>query len=482
MKTFFRYALAILVLISIGYFVTNHYVSKKIKTLLAEESALTYADVNVNAFAGSMSLREVRFDDATKNIEIEEIDLNVDLIHYLLHKEIKVEKIDAQGLGLKLILGSNIKQKKKEIDLVSIQKLNLKDACITVENETKTILEVADLNLNAEDITWPLDENLDWLDNKSIKVNAKAISYNLDKLHDLKAKSFIYEDKYLAFREFNLKPKFTKSNYINQIQKQTDLMNLNAKSLKISGFGLKKKDSLLNIMAQKVEIDSTDFNIYRDKTIAPDTSIKALYSQALRDLKFKLAIDSLVISDLSLTYQELLKKDRSPGELKFNSVEGQIVNIHNTLNAPEPQIKADLRAKFTKGSEVYFNLSFVPDHEDFFLSTLLKRVEDKSVNGFFAPAMRMELDGTINQIQTSFSGNNTQMNGDFQIAYKKLKLNILNKDGGKNNFASLLSNVFIKNKDVNTTYKLKEIERDNTKSFWNYVWTFHLEGLKKSLL
>jgi hypothetical protein len=127
-------------------------------------------------------------------------------------------------------------------------------------------------------------------------------------------------------------------------------------------------------------------------------------------------------------------------------------------------------------------LSFVPDHEDFFLSTLLKRVEDKSVNGFFAPAMRMELDGTINQIQTSFSGNNTQMNGDFQIAYKKLKLNILNKDGGKNNFASLLSNVFIKNKDVNTTYKLKEIERDNTKSFWNYVWTFHLEGLKKSLL
>jgi hypothetical protein len=74
------------------------------------------------------------------------------------------------------------------------------------------------------------------------------------------------------------------------------------------------------------------------------------------------------------------------------------------------------------------------------------------------------------------------MNGDFQIAYKKLKLNILNKDGGKNNFASLLSNVFIRNKDVNTTYNLKEIERDNTKSFWNYVWTFHLEGLKKSLL
>jgi len=484
MKTFFKYGLAIFILIIAVFFITNYFVAQKIEGLLAKESTLSYADINVNAFAGSMSLEDVIFDESTNKLEIKNINLNVDIIRYLLHKEIKIESIDAEGLDLKLKLAtnSNPKPKRKKINIVGIQELNVSDAQITAENEIKTILVTENVNLYATDISWPLDEHLNWLKNKSITIDAKKLTYNLDQLHDLKSESFSYADKSITFKGFSLKPKFSKANYINQIQKQTDLMNLNTKTLAISGFDLKKEDSLYSIMAQKIDIDSTNFNIYRDKTIAPDTSLKALYSQALRDLKFRLAVDSLTVADMNLVYQELLKKNRSPGELKLNSINGQITNIHNTLNAPEPDIEAKFKAKFTKGSDIYFNWSFVPDHDYFSLSTLLQNVEDESVNNFFAPAMNMKMDGTINKIETSFSGNNTQMNGDFKIAYKKLKLNILKKDGSKNNFASLLSNVFVNNRDVDKTYQLKEVKRDQTKSFWNYVWTYHLNGLKKVLL
>lgn len=485
MKTYFRYAIVVIILTIIGFITTNYFVSKKIKSLLAEESALTYSNLSVNAFAGSMSLSDVSFDEDTKQIKIEDINLNVDIIHYLINKEVIVQSIDASGFDIKLVIVKGRKKEKKKeskIDIVSINSVNLKEARVRIDEEDQTILKVSRLDLSAEDISWPLDEEFKWLENESIKVKAQSISYNLDKLHDLQSEQFIFEENSLTLKGFYLKPKFTKTNYVDQIQKQTDLMDLSAKTLKVSGFGLKKKDSLFNILVQKIEIDSTRFNIYRDKTIKPDNSIKPLYSEALRNLKFQLAIDSFIITEMNLTYEELLDKEREPGQLKFNAIRGQITNIHNGLKVENPDIEAKLRAKFSKDSEIYFNLSFVPDHETFYLSTLLQEVQDKSVNNFFAPAMRMELDGKINKIETSFSGNDTHMNGDFKIAYKKLKLNVLKKDGGKNNFASLLSNVFIRNRDVDDSYKLKEVERDQTKSFWNYVWTFHLEGLKKALL
>jgi len=304
----------------------------------------------------------------------------------------------------------------------------------------------------------------------------------MNTLHDLTSEVFTYSDQSLSFTNFSIEPNFTKSEYVKHVETEKDLMNMKSKLLKISGFGLQKKDSLLHVVSNKIQIDSTNFNIYRDKTIADDTSYKALYSKALRELNFQLSVDSLMISEMELTYQELLDVDRKAGEIKFNAVQAQVLNIHNSINAEQPDIKVEAKAKFTEGSEIVFNFNFVPDHDQFYVSTYLKQIEDKSINGFFAPAMRMEMEGTINEIKTSSTGNNTEMNGDFSIAYEKLKLNILKKDGSKNNFASLLSNAIVRNKDVDNQYELEKVKRDQTKSFWNYVWTFHLQGLKKSLL
>ena len=120
-----------------------------------------------------------------------------------------------------------------------------------------------------------------------------------------------------------------------------------------------------------------------------------------------------------------------------------------------------------------FRMSFVPDHERFYVSTFLKNVKDQSVNGFFKPALNLKMNGQIDEIKTSISANNTTMSGDFNMAYDNLKIDVLKKDGSKNGFLSTVGNIFVKNNDVKEKVKIDNLKRDKTKSFWNYIWSFH---------
>ncbi|SDG63821.1 AsmA family protein [Psychroflexus sediminis] len=483
MKTFFRYTFILMLCLLLGIIISNFFVSKKIKILISEETALSYSSLSVNIFTGNLTLKQVRFNEAGQEIRIEKIRLNAEIIPYITEGKISIESIETKGLNLKIYADSSLENRtfKKSI-LLNIGRLHLEDSKITVENDGQTKFEIAQLNLKAENIKWPLDKTYEWLSNESLEIEAKNLKYSIDTLHDFKTESLDFSNKSLRLSEVSVEPKFTKSEYIHHIQTEKDWMNLKSKFLKISGIELLEKEDLLYVFSDKIQVDTTDFHIYRDKTIADDTSYKPLYSQALRDLDFQLKVDSLLFSELDLTYQELVDQRKKPGEIKFNSIHGHISNIHNSLNAKQPDIKVAAKAKFSQNSEILFHLNFVPDHEQFYVSTYLAQIEDNSINSFFGPNMQMELDGKIKEIRTAIYGNNTEMNGEFSMAYDKLKLDILNKNGSKNSFASLLSNALIKNKNVDKTHTLSDIERNNTKSFWNYVMIFHSQGLKNSLL
>jgi hypothetical protein len=193
-------------------------------------------------------------------------------------------------------------------------------------------------------------------------------------------------------------------------------------------------------------------------------------------------VDSILVSKLAINYQELSHRNRPPGKISFESVDAQITNLHSGINKENSEIEMIASGKLSKQSQILFTMSLKPNQERFKISTLIKNVEDSSVNTFLAPAMRMKLEGKINRIETAFTGTNSKANGEFSIAYENLKLKILNKKGGENHFASLLSNVFMNNMNVDKTIKVDKVKRDITKSFWNYLWKIHLKGLKQSLL
>lgn len=72
-----------------------------------------------------------------------------------------------------------------------------------------------------------------------------------------------------------------------------------------------------------------------------------------------------------------------------------------------------------------------------------------------------------------------------QLKYRDFKVNIL-KDGeeGSKSFLSDLANLILKNDSVNEEVSQEniEVERDRTKSFWNFLWLCIREGAIKTLL
>ena len=486
MKKALSYIVILSAIIIVGFLIADFIISNKVKERLSKEPSISYTSFNVNVLTGSLELEEFKFYDSIKDIQADYIYLNVDVLHYTLEKEIKIENLDVKGLNLKydnsLAKENNNKNTSDAVSLVEIEAIKISQSTIEYKTAKGKKLRINEIDLATKNVQWPLDQNFDWLKNNSFNIKAKDLSYDLDNLHDLKIDDLSFENRKVDFKNFKIKPKYTQQSYIEHIEVEKDLMTLDAKTISLEGLELGKNEDKLQLSLSRILVDSTYLSIYRDKNIANDLSYKPLYSESLRGLGFDLKVDSVLISKASINYQELLHKDRPPGEISFESVDAQIINLHNDINKENSEIKVIASGKLSKQSQILFNMSLKLSQERFEVSTLIKDVKDSSVNTFFAPAMRMKFDGKINRIETTFTGTNSEANGQFRMVYKDLKLKILNKNGGENHFASLLSNVFVNNKDVDKTFKIDKMKRDKTKSFWNYLWSFHLEGLKRSLL
>jgi len=191
MKIYLRYILIFLILIIAGYITINFLVSKRINFLLSEEKNLTYSGISINSLTGNLGLEDVNFSDASKQIYIETIDINVDLIHYVFNSKIKIQSLSADGLDLKIIsYPDSEKISNKKLDFTQIDKLELKNSKIRIKKENKTDFAISNLKLDIEDLQWSSMEDFSWLGNKTLRIKAEDLRYELDLLHDLKSEKF----------------------------------------------------------------------------------------------------------------------------------------------------------------------------------------------------------------------------------------------------------------------------------------------------
>lgn len=482
MKKYLNTLIVIFILIVIGLFTANYWIKNKIENQLKQEETLEYEGFSFNILNGNINLETAKFSDKKREIQSKELDVNFDLMAYLIDKTLKFNKISAESLDVVWKKTQTSSKSDKPEDVIIIQKIDIQNANFQYQDEDKTLFSLKNINLFAEDITWPMKDEMAWVN--SVEMTSGPLSFEMNNLHDLKLEALNISEGNIEISKFQIEPKYTKSNYIEEISTEKDWMDLTTETIEINNFSVEKTDSNNNYSIKNILISNSDFVIYRDKTIADDKSIKPLYSESLRSLDFDLNIDSIQVGNLDITYQELVNKGANPAEIKFNKIDASIVNIHNYEQEEVELITTKASAEFSESSAIYFNYSFDPmdKNDEFSVDTKVVNVLDSSVNSFFAPALSMKLDGKIDDLSSKMKSQNTSASGTFQMAYEKLKIKVLSKDGSERSFASLLSNVFVKNKDVDVEHNIEHLERDQTKSFWNYVWKFIQSGIKKTLL
>jgi hypothetical protein len=139
-----------------------------------------------------------------------------------------------------------------------------------------------------------------------------------------------------------------------------------------------------------------------------------------------------------------------------------------------------------KSSPLRVTWSFnIPEESDAFtIMGHLQNIDTQKTDPITKPLMNARTDGQIKEVKFALNGNTRHGKGTFAINYDDLKVDILKKDGKKENkIVSAVANMVVKNDSDN---KLKEthveVDRIQHKSVFNFLWRFVEQGLKQNVL
>jgi len=487
--------ISVILILVIAYFVGQSIATNKVEKALAKE--IDFEEVDVSLWSGKLEVKQPTYQKNNSVIKSDKAQISgFSYYQFLVNDKIEIDRllIDDAVVNIqqnKEKDSSENSSSKKFNKNVVVKKVELNGSLIYRQDSLKFLtaenfkISIDSVGLNNETIKSKIPFNY-----KDFKVEISQVDYTLNQLQDLAVKYIELDPSKLVLKNIDYKPKLSKEDYIEVIPYEKDLMNLNLKQLTINNYDLKFQEDQPQFTANYIELDSIDFWIYRDKTVKDDVRKKDMYSKMLREMKLKLAIDSLKVKNTHLDYQEMINKNRAPGRIFFDNLNLSMYNVTNiNLDRKDfPETHVDIQTKFMGKSNFDVDWDFkINDKNDVFtIKGQTFNIPESSINSFFVPAFGMRTEGEVSELYFNFRGNATQASGELQIAYENFKVEVLKKDSDdKNTILSALANLIVKKnskKNGETTKNPKAVQRDQTKSFWNYFWKCLEAGLREALM
>lgn len=289
--------------------------------------------------------------------------------------------------------------------------------------------------------------------------------------------------------DLRIVPKYGKMEFQQHIPHEMDRFELLVEKIHLEGLLWGLEDDGLFMEARLLEIAGADLEVYRDKLQPEDTSIKPMYSEQVRNAPITFGIGKVEVKESSIVYEERIDEERPAAKVFFTNLYSSIYNLGNSglRSADFPETRIAAQANFM--GEPLVKVDWVFDssnlEEEFRISGEFGSLSAEGINSFLKPAMNVEARGGISSLAFDFRGNNEEATGKMELEYQDFKIDVLRDDGSKkNNFFSAIANFFINNNSINDEvhHDDLQVQRDKTKSFWNFLWLCIREGAISSLL
>lgn len=320
----------------------------------------------------------------------------------------------------------------------------------------------------------------------TVLFKSAGIDYDLNKNYKMSTANLQYNNGNLAINQFKLIPKISRNAFVSNLKMQEDFYNVTVKNLKGSNvnFGLdNNRDFYIN--ADQFTFNNLFANIFRSQIPPPNTKLKTMFSEKLRNLKFGLSVKNVKLVNSVLEYEEAAATNGT-GKLTFSNINTTITNLNSGFKKSKlPNVIVNWDSDFM-GADLTALWTFNPmdKTEKFNIKGSIKNMHAPNLDAFLVPYLKVSAQGNFNAINFDFTGDNFTAKGDFDIQYNNLKVSLLKKDGKKRKFLSAIGNVLIsKNtKPDGKNVHIKEVKRNQQKSFFNFFLACILEGLKETIL
>ncbi len=512
-KKWLKIGLGIIFGIFILLFVAQWFVKNKLTNYLENDLPKTmnvsYSNLSVNIFSGSLQVDELMFSRVgeTTNDTLLTLKLNQLLVkdvrywNYLVNNTIHISNIQLESPDV--LYNHNPKVQKSAYKLetnkpfnkiVKLDDFNIENGNILINDvETDSLmLEIENMRFSLKNIRF--DEKTQKqktpIAYENLSLFFDSLFFRMSDYDDLRTGKSSIQNEQINLQDVSLKTKYSKEALSRIIKVERDHCDITIKSLQLKDFNYGfRQDSILQIKSPQVLINQMDADIYRDKLVTDDESIKPLYSKMLRDLKFDLALDEVKIIDAKIRYSEKVKADRQAGTVNFNDFQATIKNASNTYVSPT-KTTLGIRAEFMDHAPLHayweFDVNNIQDR--FLFQAEIDLLKASYLNTFLQPNLNVRLEGELEKTYLTIDGNDNLSQIDFKTKYQNFNVIVLKENGKeKNRFLSDVVNIFVSKNSKEKESQFKEvvkqgIERRKNKSVFNYIWINTRTGLLKAMI
>jgi hypothetical protein len=463
------------------YFIGLTIIKHKAEQKLLGIEGLNFVELNINLL-GDLSLLNVNYKSSKLKLDAEEVKLNLNYLSTITSNQVEIDylQLNTASVEFNALNKTTQKSSQSQDKKVSFNQLELRKVNLKINKAQNT---VAFINLNAlvNQVSIYKNFNLEQLS----YLRFDHLDYPINHLQKLQLSEFNYKNKTFNLAQLKILPLFSKHDYGKQISHETDLMHLEAFSINSTLAELNFKNaSISNLRLRRFKIDSLDFKISRDKTLKDDKSLKLSYAQQLQNLNFKFMLDSLWVDKAAITYAEKHRINKDFAPVAFNDLNLTLTNLNNFKLSKSSNL-ACLNAQFrlNKTSEINLGLSYnlSTSTEDFTAEISGQNILANRFSELLEQSIKTGISGRFNSIKTKIKSGDNSASGIFNLNSSDIEVTLYNDKGRKRQFVSLMANKMIK-RSLNTSFQLENIEKDQTKSLWNFIWSFVNSGLKQALL
>ncbi len=511
-KKWLKIGLGIIIGFFILLFVVQWFVQNRLTSFLENElpktMSVTYSDLRVNIFTGSLEVDALKFsrigettNDTLLTLKLKQLLVkDVGYWNYIMNNTIHVSDLKLESPHV--VYNHNPKVQKSAYKsksnkpfnkIVKLDDFNIENGSIQIQDVStdSLMLQVKNTQFSLENIRF--DEKTK---HQKIPITYENLNLIFDNLFfkmgeydDLRTGKSSIQKEQINLQDVSIKTNYSKKELSRVIKVERDHYDVTIKSFQLKDFNYGfRQDSILQIKSPQVLITEIDADIYRDKLVADDMSIKPLYSKMLRDLKFDLAIDEVIIVDTKISYSEKVKADRQAGTVNFNDFHATIKNVSNTYVSPT-KTTLDIKTQFMDHAPLHANWEFdVNNIQDRFLfQAEIDLLKASYLNTFLQPNLNVRLEGELEKTYLTIDGNDNLSQIDFKTKYQNFDVVVLQESGKeKNTFLSDVVNIFVSKNSNNRESQFKEvtkqgIERNKNQSVFNYIWINTRAGLLKAM-
>jgi hypothetical protein len=290
----------------------------------------------------------------------------------------------------------------------------------------------------------------------------------------------------LQVNNFSMRPMVSRTQFIRMISYEKDLYDIKVNQITANGnWDLISADK--HLYATAVNLSGVNANIFRSKVPKDDLSIKPMYTELLRKIKFPVIVSNLDVKNSVLVYEEDTKQSEGPGKLTFGNLNMNIKNLNSGKAAGKPtRIPITVRCSFMNASpmNVQWTMDTASKNDAFTIAGNIADLPASRINAFIEPYLKARATGTIQDLIFNFRGTISGLSGTLNMKHKDLQVSLLKDTGEKKKLLSAVVNVFVKSNSG--TYPesvvVDNVKRDPAKSFFNLFWQGIQEGLKKTLI